>query len=136
MTTPAFTGINHLGVVTADLNRAVRTWTDRYGIGPWRLFRYDKSNMTASIEAQPVEFAMRVGLCQLANARLELIQPLDDRSLYARSLAEHGGADHIHHVRFDVASYDDSAAQLRELGARTIFQASFTPGAEAGGPPP
>jgi methylmalonyl-CoA/ethylmalonyl-CoA epimerase len=125
MTTAAFTGINHLGVVTADLDRAVRTWSDRYGIGPWRMYRYDSSNMSAEVDGEPVEFEMRVGLCQLDNARIELLQPLDDRGPYAHSLAAHGGADHIHHVRFDVASHDDSAGRLRDLGAREIFHAAF-----------
>jgi methylmalonyl-CoA/ethylmalonyl-CoA epimerase len=135
MTTAAFTGINHLGIVTADLDRAVGTWTDRYGIGPWRLYRYDSSTMAARVDDEPLEFEMRVGLCQLDNARIELIQPLDDRSPYALSLAAHGGGDHIHHVRFDVASYDDSAAQLRELGARTVFHAAFKPSAGADSSP-
>jgi methylmalonyl-CoA/ethylmalonyl-CoA epimerase len=134
MTLPAFTSINHICVVTADLDRAVRTWADRYGIGPWRLYRYDTSNMAARVGGQPVEFEMRVALCQLANARVELIQPLDDDlSPYARSLQEHSGADHIHHVRFDVASYDEIAAQLRRLGADTIFDAAFRPGAGGAG---
>jgi methylmalonyl-CoA/ethylmalonyl-CoA epimerase len=129
MATPAFTGINHICVVTGDLDRAVRTWADRYGIGPWRLYRYDTSSMTARVGREQVEFEMRVALCQLANARVELIQPLDDnRSPYARSLTEHGGADHIHHVRFDVESYDESAAELRRLGADTIFDAAFRSG--------
>jgi catechol 2,3-dioxygenase-like lactoylglutathione lyase family enzyme len=128
MAAPGFTGINHICVVTGDLDRAVRTWADRYGIGPWRLYRYDSSNMEATVEGKRVQFDMRVALCQLANARIELIQPLDDdRSPYARSLTEHGGADHIHHVRFDVASYDESAAHLQSLGADTIFDAAFRP---------
>jgi methylmalonyl-CoA/ethylmalonyl-CoA epimerase len=134
MGTPAFTGINHICVVTGDLDRAVRTWSDRYGIGPWRLYRYDRSNMAATVEGEGVEFEMRVALCRLANARIELIQPLDDdRSPYARSLAERGGADHLHHVRFDVASYDESAARLRRLGVNTIFDAAFSPGQAGGG---
>jgi methylmalonyl-CoA/ethylmalonyl-CoA epimerase len=133
MAAPAFTGINHICVVTGDLDRAVRTWADRYGIGPWRLYRYDRTNMEATVAGERVEFGMRVALCQLANARIELIQPLEDdnRSPYSRSLTEHGGTDHIHHVRFDVASYDESAAHLRSLGADTIFDAAFGPG-EAG----
>jgi methylmalonyl-CoA/ethylmalonyl-CoA epimerase len=130
MAAPAFTGINHICVVTGDLDRAVRAWADRYGIGPWRLYRYDSSNMAATVEGERVEFEMRVALCRLANARIELIQPLDvdNRSPYARSLSEHGGADHIHHVRFDVASYAESAAHLRRLGTDTIFDAAFRPG--------
>jgi methylmalonyl-CoA/ethylmalonyl-CoA epimerase len=128
MTTAAFTGINHLGIVTADLDRAVRTWSDRYGVGPWRLYRYDSSNMSAEVDGEPVEFEMRVALCQLDNARIELLQPLDDRSPYARSLAAHGGVDHIHHVRFDVAGYEESATRLRDLGAREVFHAAFRAG--------
>lgn len=128
MPSPAFTGINHICIVTGDIERAVRTWADRYGIGPWRLYRYDSSNMAATVDGQPVEFEMRVALCQLANARIELIQPLDgDRSPYALSLSAHGGADHLHHVRFDVASYEDTAGQLRGLGVDTIFDAAFAP---------
>jgi methylmalonyl-CoA/ethylmalonyl-CoA epimerase len=135
MTATAFTGINHLGIVTADLDRAVRTWSDRYGIGPWRLYGYDSSNMSAQVDRERVEFDMRVGLCQLDNARIELLQPLDDRGPYAQSLAAHGGADHIHHVRFDVSSYDESAARLRELGAREVFHAAFHAADGATSPP-
>jgi catechol 2,3-dioxygenase-like lactoylglutathione lyase family enzyme len=133
MAAPVFAGINHLGIVTADIDRAVRTWADRYGIGPWRIYRYDSSNMAAKVEGRPVEFEMRVALCQLENARIELLQPLDDRSPYAASLTAHGGADHIHHVRFDVASYDESATRLRELGAEVVFEGTFKPGASADG---
>jgi methylmalonyl-CoA/ethylmalonyl-CoA epimerase len=135
MTAAAFTGINHLGIVTADLERAVRTWSERYGVGPWRLYRYDAANMAAQVDGKPLEFEMRVGLCQLENARLELIQPLDDRSPYAQSLAAHDGADHIHHVRFDIASYDATAARLRALGTREVFHAAFQGGDGAGSPP-
>ncbi len=58
--------------------------------------------------------------------RMELIQPLDDRGPYAESLARHAGADHIHHVRFDVADYAASTAALgQDLGLTKIMQAEF-----------
>jgi hypothetical protein len=102
---PVFTGINHICLVTHDLDRSVRTWFDRYGVGPWRIWTKDASNMSAVVDGEPTDFAMRVALCQLSPGfRLEIIQPLDERSPYARSLAERGGADHIHHVRFEVSS--------------------------------
>jgi Glyoxalase/Bleomycin resistance protein/Dioxygenase superfamily len=49
--------------------------------------------------------------------RIEVIEPLDDRSPYARALAERGGG-HVHHVRFDVADYDSTREQLEAAGAR------------------
>jgi catechol 2,3-dioxygenase-like lactoylglutathione lyase family enzyme len=130
-----FTGINHVCVVTHNLDRAVSTWSHRYGVGPWSLYRYDRSNMSAVVDGRPTDFAMRVALAQLSpTSRVELIQPLDERSPYAESLARHGGADHIHHVRFDVADYDAAAERLEHgLGLRPLMTAEFT-GASNEGP--
>jgi hypothetical protein len=84
--------------------------------------------MTAVVDGEPTEFAMRVGLAQVSPAsRIEIIEPLDDRSPYAQSLARHGGADHIHHVRFDVDDYDAALSQLQDgLGKRTTMSAEFS----------
>jgi catechol 2,3-dioxygenase-like lactoylglutathione lyase family enzyme len=128
------TGINHVCVVTSDLDGAVRAWADRYRLGPWSIWTKDASNMTAAVEGEATEFAMRVALASLpSGVRVELIQPLDERSPYAQSLVRHGGADHIHHLRFDVGDYDAAVAYLRdELGVPTILDATFagSPGVE------
>jgi len=126
-------GLNHLCVVTADLDRAIRIWADRFGVGPWGVWTKDASNMTAAVEGRPTDFAMRVALASLPSGlRIEVIQPLDERSPYAQSLVRHGGADHIHHLRFDVDDYDAAAARLRNLGLDTILHAQFAgaPGLE------
>jgi catechol 2,3-dioxygenase-like lactoylglutathione lyase family enzyme len=121
-----FTGINHVCIATRDLDRAVRAWADRYGVGPWSVYTKDASNMTATVHGTPADFAMRVALASLpSGARIELIEPLDDRSPYAQSLAANGGADHIHHVRFDVADYADAASHLRALGPEELLDARF-----------
>src|SRR5262249_4132709 len=119
-----FTGINHVCIATHDLDRAVRTWADRYGVGPWSIYTKDASNMAATVHGQPTDFPMRVALAALpSGARIEIIEPLDDRSPYAQSLAANGGADHVHHVRFDVADHVDTVARLRELGLPEILDA-------------
>jgi catechol 2,3-dioxygenase-like lactoylglutathione lyase family enzyme len=110
-----FTGVNHVCVATRDLDRAVRIWSDRYGVGPWALWTKDSSN-----------FAMRVALCSLpSGTRIELIEPLDDRSPYAESLARHGGADHVHHVRLDVDDFADTRETLTGLGLEPVLDATF-----------
>jgi methylmalonyl-CoA/ethylmalonyl-CoA epimerase len=121
-----FTGVNHICVATHDVDRAVRIWSDRYDVGPWQLWTKDSSNMTAAVDGEPADFAMRVALCGLSPAvRLELIQPLDDRSPYAESLVRHGGADHIHHVRLDVDDYAGAREQLLGLGLDSVLDARF-----------
>ena len=115
------TGINHICIATQDLDRAVATWADRYGVGPWRIWTKDSSNMRST-----PQFAMRVALADLpSGARIELIEPLDDRSPYAQSLERHGGADHLHHVRFDVEDYGDARAALERLGRDVVLDATF-----------
>jgi methylmalonyl-CoA/ethylmalonyl-CoA epimerase len=124
---PIFTGVNHICVVTRDIDRAVRAWSDQYGVGPWSLYTKDESNMAAIVDGVATAFAMRVALCHVSSTfRLELIEPLDDRSPYAASLAEHGGADHVHHVRFEVDDYDRVGEQLDRLGLRRMLDAEFT----------
>lgn len=126
MPEPFLIDINHVCIVTHDLDRAVRTWADGYGMGPWNLWTKDATNMKVKVDGEPTEFALRVGLCQVsATFRLEIIQPLDDRSPYARSLAERNGADHIHHVRFDVEDYAAACDRLSGLGLRRVFEGEF-----------
>src|SRR5690349_4531602 len=109
------TGINHICVVTRDLDRLVRDYWEKYGVGPWSIYRYDASNMRATEEGEPIAFEMRAALAQLGPpARVELIEPLDDRSQYAESLRAHGDRDHLHHVRLDVADYDEAVAAATE----------------------
>jgi methylmalonyl-CoA/ethylmalonyl-CoA epimerase len=82
--------------------------------------------MSAAVEGTPTDFAMRVALAQLTPTfRIEIIQPLDDRSPYATSLTERGGADHIHHVRFEVDDFGGAGRRLSDLGLRRVLEADF-----------
>jgi hypothetical protein len=122
-----FTGANHICVVTADLDGAVRRWWDRYRVGPWQVFTYDRSNMEATMDGESVNFEMRVALAQLdPGFRIEIIEPLDDRSLYSASLRENGGADHFHHVRLDVPDFARGKNELDALGLAVRFDGTFT----------
>jgi methylmalonyl-CoA/ethylmalonyl-CoA epimerase len=126
MARPIFEGINHICVVTGDIDRAVRVWADRYKVGPWSVHTFDSSQISARVDGLSAEFGIRVGYCQFGpGTRIELIQPLDDRSPYARSLADHGGADHLHHLRLDVGEYGSGLEELTGLGLRESLSAVF-----------
>ena len=127
------TGINHVCVVTRDLDRLVRVYWEKYGIGPWTIYRYDESNMNATVDGEPRKFEMRAALAQLGpGSRIELIQPLDEESQYAESLRARGEADHLHHVRLDCADYDEALAAATDAGAGVKMSAEFAGGGEDG----
>src|SRR5438132_5442947 len=91
--------VTQLGIVTRDLDRTIRIWSDKYGVGPWQVHVFDPSNMTElTVGGRPAEYGMRIALAFLGSMMLEVIEPLDERSIYAGSLERHGGADHLHHV--------------------------------------
>jgi methylmalonyl-CoA/ethylmalonyl-CoA epimerase len=131
MAEPIFTGANHICIVTADVERAIRKWSDRYGVGPWQVFAYGAANMAATVDGEPVDFRMLAAISSLGpHFRVEIIQPLDELSPYAKSLAEHDGADHLHHVRLDVANYDEATERIGGLGVPATLNATFQGGSE------
>lgn len=129
MTESRFSGINHICIATCDLDRAVRTWWDRYGVGPWHVYRYDPSTVSAEVEGEPAEFSLRAALAYIGpHFRMEIIEPIDGPNPYTPSLERHGGKDHIHHVRFDVPDFGEAVAYLEGLGLRTLMDARFAGG--------
>jgi methylmalonyl-CoA/ethylmalonyl-CoA epimerase len=121
VTEPVLKDVMQLCVVTADLDRAVRIWSEKYGVGPWQIVDLDQSNIEdGTIDEQPAEFAMRAAGAVLGNLRLEVIQPLDDRSIYARSLARHGGVDHVHHILCATHGKDDYEQTIEHLRSKGV----------------
>lgn len=130
---PVFTGADHLGIVTRDLDAALRGWSDRYGVGPWQVFAYDETSMEATYCGVAGAYPMVAALCPLGDRfRLELIQPLTAEGPYHDSLLAHGDADHLHHVRLATAVPADAQAVLVGNGTEVVFDAAFA-GADPAG---
>ena len=131
---PVFTGADHLGIVTRDLDAAVRTWADHYGVGPWRVYAYDEMTIEATYCGVTGALPMLAALCSLGDTfRLEIIQPLTDAGPYHDSLLAHGDADHLHHVRLAAADVSTAQAVLAGQGNDVVYDAAFA-GVDATGP--
>jgi len=132
---PVFTGADHLGVVTRDLDAALRRWSDQYGVGPWQVFAYDGTAMEATYCEVTGALPMLAALCHLDDRfRLELIQPLTAEGPYHDSLLAHGDADHLHHVRLATTAPADAQAALARNGNEVVFDAAFAGADPAGAP--
>jgi methylmalonyl-CoA/ethylmalonyl-CoA epimerase len=66
------------------------------------------------IRNERVDHAFRLAGTQVGDFRLELIEPLDDRCVYAEFLKEHG--EGLHHVGFTVDNYDEATAFFQGKG--------------------
>jgi len=114
MREPVFTGTMQVSIVVRDLDAAMRTYVEDYGIGPWDVYEFNPGNVSGMHEGgTPVERSWQLALANVGGVQWELVEPLDGDSVYARFLAEHGPG--VHHVGVGVRDYD---ATIDELGAR------------------
>jgi methylmalonyl-CoA/ethylmalonyl-CoA epimerase len=121
---PAFTETLQIAVVVRDLDAALRTYVHEYGIGPWAIYEFNPDTVDdMRQDGEPVEAAWRLALAQVGQVHWELIEPLDDRSDYARFLAEHGPG--VHHIGVAVPSYDDAIARFAERGSAPVLGGTY-----------
>lgn len=115
MPEPAFTSITQVAVVVRSIDDAVRTYNDVYGIGPWNILEFNPETVDDMVrDDQPHEHAMRLATTMVGDVMWELIEPLDERSIYWEFLQQHG--EGLHHVGVGVPDYDAALASLREKG--------------------
>ena len=115
MPEPLFTETLQVAIVVRNLDAALRTYVHEYGIGPWEIYEFNPQNTRDMVkDDEPAEYAMRIAVTMVGTTQWELIEPLDDRSIYAEFLAEKGGG--LHHVGAGVRDYGDALEQLRGKG--------------------
>lgn len=99
---PLIKQILQLGIVTKDVKSMAKRLEEEYGIGPWMIidgekgFDPDKKAIGLTVRGERVDFEISLASAWVGDVELELIQPLDDKSEYARFLKEHG--DGVHHI--------------------------------------
>jgi methylmalonyl-CoA/ethylmalonyl-CoA epimerase len=97
MREPVFTETKQIALVVRDLEATMRTYVHEYGIGPWEIYEFNPETVSEmQKDGEPAELAFRLAVTMVGSVQWELIQPLDDRSIYAEHLAAKG--EGLHHV--------------------------------------
>ena len=120
MDKPAFTETTQIGIVVRDLDATIRKYVDSYGIGPWQVHQFKREDIKEWYEhGQTVEPSMRIASAMVGQVQWELIQPLDDKSIYARFLAEKG--EGVHHIAVAAANFDETLAAEAKRGSDLVL---------------
>jgi methylmalonyl-CoA/ethylmalonyl-CoA epimerase len=123
-TEPTFTETMQIGIVVPDLEAAIRTYRDIYGIGPWEVFEIGPENSKdARLYGQPVEWRGRAAITMVGHVMWELIQPVDANDLFGRFLAERGGG--VHHIAVATPDFRRALQQQAERGNQPILEGTF-----------
>jgi methylmalonyl-CoA/ethylmalonyl-CoA epimerase len=124
MREPMFTETLQIALVVRDLEETMRTYVDEYGIGPWDIYEFNPDTVRDMREdGQPVERTWRLALSQVGRVQWELIEPLDEDSIYAKFLATKG--EGIHHVGVAVPSFGETIEALEKKGRGVVFGGEY-----------
>ena len=123
MREPVFTETLQIALVVRDLEASLKTYVEEYGIGPWEIYEFNPGNVS---ELHPPGCSWRLGVTMVGTVQWELIQPLDDRSIYAEFLATKG--EGVHHVAVGGKPYRETLDAVQAKG-RTVIQGGHYNGA-------
>ena len=116
-------GVAQIGIIVPDLDKAMESYSRRFGIGSWHVYTYGKPLVKRmTYRGKEAEYAMRVGLSYFGPMRIELIQPLEGDTIYAEFVEEHGYG--VHHLGLLVDDATSAIARAAEAGIGMIQSGS------------
>ena len=112
---------DHIGVVVKDADKTAKFLSSVWGVGPWQLIDYTprKEDM---IVGEP--FTLKIRFAKLGPTTLELLQPVEGKSVWAEALETKG--EGIQHIAFSISNWDEMVSKLQEQGAKMVASA-FSP---------
>ena len=119
MREPVFTETMQVALVVRDLEATMERYVHDYGIGPWDIYEFNPATVSEMTkDGEPAECAWRLALAMVGTTSWELIQPLDDKSMYAEFLAEKG--EGLHHIALGVPNYAEALDAMQAKGRRVL----------------
>jgi len=115
-----FTKVLQICVVVDDLMASVKRYNDVLGIGPWGILDFNRDTMSnVTIHGKPAEFSTKIAVCEFNGLQIELIQPLDEVSVYAEFLRKNGPG--LHHIAFATTKdFKSTVEALEAAGAENV----------------
>jgi methylmalonyl-CoA/ethylmalonyl-CoA epimerase len=112
-------GVFQIAIVVPNLDRAVETYWRFLGVGPWQIYTYAKPLVKEmTYRGQPADYKMRIALAQVGSLCVELIETLEEPTVYADFVRERGYG--IHHVGVLVDDMPTAMAQAKAAGLTVI----------------
>jgi methylmalonyl-CoA/ethylmalonyl-CoA epimerase len=124
---PVFTEMMQIGIVVRDLDATIKKYVDEYGIGPWeRHEELTPENATdLRVYGQPAApWRVAAASTMVGQVMWELIEPLDDESVFAHFLAEKG--EGVHHIAVATPRFDDAVAEQAKRGNTLVLSGTFS----------
>jgi catechol 2,3-dioxygenase-like lactoylglutathione lyase family enzyme len=124
MMPPVLKELSQVSFIVKDVDAMVRLYNDVYGIGPWKTWIFSPETVDdMQIFGKNQGYKMRLALTLINGVEFELIQPLDDVSIYSKFLQEQG--EGFHHLGYIVEEYDKKMEYMKSIGVRVSMSGAW-----------
>lgn len=105
-----------IGAVVRDIEETAAFLTSLWGVGPWetRELAYTKQTL---IVGEP--FRIKVAYAKLGGVRLELIQPVEGKSIFSEFLSAKG--EGLFNLNFHLSDYNGMISRMNEHGCEMVL---------------
>jgi hypothetical protein len=111
--------IVHVCVVVRDVEKTAKVFSDKFGIGPWRIRIATTPSSRASVRDIPVEYTLKFGYAKLGPVTLELVETIEGTTIYQEFLEKHG--EGIHHIGLPTPlPFDDELEKWHKQGIKPL----------------
>ena len=98
-------GLKHVGIAVRSIDETLQVFEKTLGL---------KHEKTVTLD----ERKLKIALLELGNAKIELLEPMDEEGAIAKFLQNRG--EGIHHIAFQVTEIENLLAQLKKQGFMLI----------------
>lgn len=112
--------VDQIGIVVQDLHKMAENLYQLLGIGPFRIFNWPIEGIDpeSTYHGGPEEYRLLLGFARQGSTQIELIEPIEGRSIWSDFLNDHGPG--LHHFRLVVSDFDEKVSKLEEAGFNKI----------------
>jgi 4-hydroxyphenylpyruvate dioxygenase-like putative hemolysin len=111
--------VSQIGVVVREVEKAVSYFSSVFGICPFTVYEWAPDKHW--VMEEPSYLKLRMGKAMWGNIELELIQPLEGKSLHIDFLETYG--EGLHHLGFNVPNYDEVFERFLCEGFKPLMRA-------------
>lgn len=117
MEKPVLNKITQIGLVVRNVDEVIRTYTVIYGMGPWIIYNFGPETVCdMTVDGKRMDYRMRLAIYTDGNMEIELIEPLDDLSIYSDFLKTRG--EGLHHIGYRVDDYEKAMEFFTNRGVK------------------
>jgi hypothetical protein len=124
----SFDKVSQVAFVVRDLRRSMRNLWEDLGVGPWRIWNLNPTNMLEmTLRGRPANYSILVGMSKVGDVQIELVQPLEGNSIFKEFLEKRG--EGIHHLKYTVSDPEQVLERLRKEGIEILQSGKLGQGA-------